>query len=74
VCEPSLLDLIPNQIPADIGFHVLPTLVGRVAAYRISDYLLDIGTPETYKAAQLDWPGIVDSRTTGAGQCLGRDY
>jgi hypothetical protein len=25
VCEPSLLDFIPNQIPADIGFHVLPT-------------------------------------------------
>jgi mannose-1-phosphate guanylyltransferase len=60
VCEPSLLDFIPNQIPADIGFHVLPKLVRRMAAYRISDYLLDIGTPETYKAAQLDWPGIVD--------------
>jgi mannose-1-phosphate guanylyltransferase len=69
VCEPSLLDFIPNQVPADIGFHVLPKLVGRMAAYRISDYLLDIGTPDTYKAAQLDWPGIVDSRTTGAGQC-----
>ena len=68
VCEPSLLDFIPNQIPADIGFHVLPKLVGRMAAYRISDYLLDIGTPENYKAAQLNWPGIADARTTGGEQ------
>jgi mannose-1-phosphate guanylyltransferase len=67
--EPTLLDFIPKQIPADIGFHVLPKLVGRMAAYRISDYLLDIGTPENYKAAQLNWPGIVDSRITRARQC-----
>jgi hypothetical protein len=32
--------------------------VGRMAACRISDYLLDIGTPENYHAAQLSWPGF----------------
>ena len=69
VCEPTLFDFIPNQIPADIAFHVLPKLVGRMAAYRISDYLLDIGTPENYRAAQINWPGIVNSRTTEARQC-----
>jgi mannose-1-phosphate guanylyltransferase len=58
VGSPALLDFIPDQIPADIGFHVLPKLVGRMAACRISDYLLDIGTPENYQAAQVSWPGI----------------
>jgi mannose-1-phosphate guanylyltransferase len=67
--EPTLLDFIPNHIPADIGSHVLPNLVGRMAAYRISDYLLDIGTPENYRAAQINWPGIVNSKTTEARQC-----
>jgi len=69
ISEPTLLDFIPNHIPADIGFHVLPKLVGRMAAYRISDYLLDIGTPEHYGAAQINWPGIVSSRTAEARQC-----
>jgi mannose-1-phosphate guanylyltransferase len=54
----ALLDLIPDRIPADIGFHVLPTLVGQMAAYRIFDYLLDIGTPENYQTAQVSWPGL----------------
>jgi mannose-1-phosphate guanylyltransferase len=66
VSEPALLDFIPNQVPADIGFHVLPKLVGRMAAYRICDYLLDIGTPENYKAAQINWPGIMNSGTVEA--------
>jgi mannose-1-phosphate guanylyltransferase len=55
---PALLDEIPEQVPADLGFHVLPKLVGRMAAYRISEYLLDIGTPTTYQQAQLSWPGL----------------
>ena len=54
----ALIDSIPTQIPADIGFHVLPKLVGRMAACRISDYLLDIGTPENYQMAQGNWPGF----------------
>jgi len=58
VGSPALLDVIPNQAPVDIGFHVLPRLAGQMAAYRISDYLLDIGTPENYRAAQTDWPGL----------------
>jgi len=58
VGSPALLDFVPRQIPADIGFHVLPTLAGRMAAYRISSFLLDIGTPENYNAAQVDWPGF----------------
>lgn len=56
--SPALLDFVPRQVPADIGFHVLPKLVGRMTAFRISSYLLDIGTPENFKAAQAAWPGF----------------
>ena len=61
LATPLLLDEIPEQFPVDLGFHVLPRLVGRMAAYRISDFLLDIGTMETYRAAQLAWPVYASS-------------
>lgn len=69
LAKPLLLDSIPEQFPVDLGVHVLPRLVGRMAAYRISDYLLDIGTPENYRAAQLNWPGIINSRINEARSC-----
>jgi mannose-1-phosphate guanylyltransferase len=55
---PEVLDVIPSVVPADIGFHVLPQLAGRMIAYSISDYLLDIGTLENYEKAQATWPGL----------------
>ena len=55
---PALLDEIPERVPADLGFHVLPKLLGRLAAYRISEYLVDIGTPSAYQYAQGSWPGF----------------
>lgn len=58
IANSSLFDLIPKQVPADLGFHVLPRLVGRMAAFPISDYLVDIGTPATYEYAQVTWPGL----------------
>ena len=57
VATASVLDLIPNCIPADLGFHVLPKLSGRMLAFPIRDYLIDIGTLENYHRAQSDWPG-----------------
>jgi mannose-1-phosphate guanylyltransferase len=55
---PKLLDRIPPRFPVDLGFDVLPQLVGQMLAYPISDFLLDIGTLENYKAAQTTWPGL----------------
>jgi mannose-1-phosphate guanylyltransferase len=55
---PKLLDRIPPRFPVDLGFDVLPQLVGQMLAYPISDFLLDIGTLENYKAAQRSWPGL----------------
>ncbi len=54
----SLLDSIPLKQPADLGFDVLPQLAGRMVAYTISTYLLDIGTIENYEKAQSTWPGF----------------
>lgn len=55
VAYPQVIDLIPRKRPADIGFDLLPQLAGRMAAYKITGYLLDIGTPENYKATQSSW-------------------
>jgi mannose-1-phosphate guanylyltransferase len=57
IARPEIIDRIPAQRPADIGFHLLPRLVGEMAAYPISCYLLDIGTLANYQAAQSSWPG-----------------
>ena len=58
----ALLDEIPDTSPVDLGFHVLPKLVGRMAAYRIPDFLIDVGTLETYQTAQESWPGLSQSQ------------
>lgn len=55
---PRLLEQIPRKQPVDIGFDVLPLLAGKMMAYPISDYLLDIGTVENYERAQKTWPGL----------------
>lgn len=68
VASPAVFELIPQHTPADIGFHLLPKLVGRMAAYPISEYLVDIGTYEKYEYVQRTWPGLqggeVDSSRT----------
>jgi mannose-1-phosphate guanylyltransferase len=58
VASPKVLDSVPAERPADIGFHLLPRLTGQMTAYAIADYLLDIGTLDTYRAAQSSWPGL----------------
>ena len=55
---PNLIEAIPDKPGADIAFDVLPRLVGKMRAYHISEFLLDIGTLENYELAQKTWPGI----------------
>jgi mannose-1-phosphate guanylyltransferase len=62
LATPALLDAIPDMSPVDLGFHVLPQIVSRMAAYRIQDFLIDIGTLETYQTAQRTWPGLSQSQ------------
>lgn len=56
---PAILDLIPEKCPVDIGFDLLPQLVGKMAGYFVNEYLIDVGTMETYQAAQRTWPGVM---------------
>lgn len=42
----------------DLGFHVIPNLVGRMKAYFIEEFLIDIGTPESYEKAKKVYPQI----------------
>jgi mannose-1-phosphate guanylyltransferase len=58
IADAALLDEIPSRRPADLGFDVLPRLGGRMTAWTVSDYLLDIGTLENYDLAQETWPGL----------------
>jgi mannose-1-phosphate guanylyltransferase len=54
----ALLDAIPDKLPADLGFDVLPRLAGRMFAYSIHEFLMDIGTMENYERAQSSWLGL----------------
>ncbi len=57
IASRSFLEEIPPFAPADIGFHVLPRLLGRMRSYPMAGYLLDIGTMANYLQAQSTWPG-----------------
>jgi mannose-1-phosphate guanylyltransferase len=69
VAAPALLTQIPDKNPVDFGFDVLPTLVHRMAAYSIKEFLIDIGTPEAYRAAQQIWAGLSSISDYGANSC-----
>jgi len=58
IATPELLREIPPRCPVDLGFDVLPQLVGRMLAYPISDFLMDVGTLEQLQTAQDTWPGL----------------
>jgi mannose-1-phosphate guanylyltransferase len=60
---PALLDVIPRHCPADLGFDVFPQLAGKMAAFPVSGYLLDIGTMGNYELAQRTWPGLLGKGT-----------
>lgn len=60
--HPDVLDLVdvPAPVdagsPVDIGFHLLPRLVGRSRAVGIGDsYLVDIGTPDALERGRREW-------------------
>ena len=53
--RPAVLDEI-GQPPVDIGYDLLPRLVGRARAVPVEGYFRDIGTPEAYRQAREEWP------------------
>lgn len=55
VFSPSVLDMAPLARPADIGYDLMPRLVGRARGVEIDGTLLDIGTPDRYRKAKAYW-------------------
>jgi mannose-1-phosphate guanylyltransferase len=53
--DPCVIDLVLGPPPNDIGYDILPLLVGRAQTVIISDYFRDIGTPEALQRAQHEW-------------------
>lgn len=58
IARQQIFEFIPEERPADIGFHLLPNLVGRMAGMKVTGSVLDIGTMENYRAAQAEWAGL----------------
>ncbi len=54
--RPSVLDEIDGMPPKDIGFDLLPRLVGRARAVLVEGYFRDIGTADAYRRAREEWP------------------
>jgi len=55
IARRRLLELIPGGHAVDFGKDVLPKLVGDAKGLLLDGYILDVGTPESYLRAQIDW-------------------
>ncbi len=53
---PGLVDEIDDRLPRDIGYDLLPRLVGRARAVLVEGYFRDIGTVDAYRRAREEWP------------------
>jgi mannose-1-phosphate guanylyltransferase len=53
---PELIDEIGAPPPRDIGYDLLPGLVGRARVVPVEGYFRDIGTPDAYQRAREEWP------------------
>jgi mannose-1-phosphate guanylyltransferase len=61
--HPGVLDEI-GAPPRDIGYDLLPRLVGRARAIAVEGYFRDIGTIDAYQRAQQEWPMRAQRATT----------
>jgi mannose-1-phosphate guanylyltransferase len=52
---PGVLDELDGSAPSDIGYDLLPRLVGKSRVVPIDSYFRDIGTPQAYERAQREW-------------------
>lgn len=69
VSSNAVFDRIPDGF-VDLGRDVLPKLAGRMRGYLIPEFLMDIGTIERYRQAEMEWMrlgGLKDSGARHAG-------
>jgi mannose-1-phosphate guanylyltransferase len=53
--HPAVLDEVDGPPPHDIGYGLLPRLVGRMKAILVEGYFRDVGTVDAYQLAQREW-------------------
>jgi mannose-1-phosphate guanylyltransferase len=53
---PAVLDEIGTSLPTDIGYDLIPRLVGRARVIPVDAYFTDIGTLDAYDRARKEWP------------------
>lgn len=53
--RPGAIDEIDGEPPKDIGYDLLPKLVGRATTVVVDGYFRDIGTPDAYRQALDEW-------------------
>lgn len=63
IANQTIFQFFPEQEstaspPLDLGFHIIPRLVGKMKAYFIQEFLMDIGTPESYEKVQTLWTEV----------------
>jgi mannose-1-phosphate guanylyltransferase len=54
--HPCVIDEIGGIPPKDIGYDLLPRLVGRARAVLVEGYFRDVGTVDAYQRAREEWP------------------
>jgi len=54
--HPGVLGAIGGSPPLDIGYDLLPRLVGQAKTVLVEGYLRDLGTVDAYQRAQQEWP------------------
>lgn len=57
--SPAVLDAISQPPPVDLGYYLLPQLVGRARTVLVEGYFRDIGTADAYRRAREEWPARV---------------
>ena len=55
IARREIFDYLHDAELLDFGKDVLPKLTGKMFGWENTGYLLDIGTPENYNKAQLEW-------------------
>ena len=63
VADKEIYNIFPSEsndiYPLDIGYDILNNIIGKIKAYYINEFIIDIGTPESYKEANLRWNEII---------------
>jgi len=61
--DPRAIADIQGPAPRDIGYHLLPGLVGRAKGVTVEGYFRDIGDPASYRAGQAAWAARAKAST-----------